>query len=210
MTELTQDKILDLLCSSKTGDTQCLDSLIENFKPMVSSIARGYFLVGGDDEDLVQEGMIGLYKAIQTYDKENKATFSTFAYLCILRQVQTAVRASLRKSRVTLSRYLPISNQGMIVIDSGEESGIYLVSDEMTPEETLIQQEQKQELSDIIKKQLSEFEYSVLGLYLKGYSQSDISHKLKKDIKSVSNAIARMRLKLQSFFGGENVSSTLS
>jgi len=210
MTELTQSKILDLLSSFRMGDTQSLDKLIENFKPMVSSIARGYFLVGGDDEDLVQEGMIGLYKAIQTYKEDNKATFSTFAYLCILRQVQNAIRVSLRKNRATLNKCLPISNQGMIVVDNEDGNGIYLVSDEMTPEENLIQQEQKQELSHLIKKQLSGFEFSVLGLYLKGYSHLDISHKLNKDIKSVSNAIARMRVKLQSFFGGENVSSTLS
>lgn len=209
MTKLSQEEILGLLDSFHKGSTLSLDKLIEDFKPMVSSISRGYFLVGGDDEDLMQEGMIGLYKAIQTYDKTSDANFATFAYLCTLRQVQTAVRNSLRKGRANLNSFLSISNQGMIMIDEGE-SGIYLVSSELTPEENLLQKEQKHELSEIIRKQLSELEFLVLGLYLKGYSYTDISHKLKKDIKSISNAIARMRVKLQTFFGGENVSSTLS
>ena len=206
--KLTQDEVLDLIESFKKGDVLSLDKVIENFKPMVSSISRGYFLVGGDDEDLLQEGMIGLYKAIITYDKNANSTFSTFAYLCVLRQVQTAVRTSLRKGRAILNSYLSISNQGMIVCDD-VESGIFLVSSQLNPEENLITKEDKKELSNIIKKQLSDFEFKVLGLYLRGYSHLDISQKLNKDVKSVWNAIARMRVKLQSFFGGENVSSTL-
>ncbi len=202
MTKLNQDQICELISSFKKGTTDSLDTLMENFKPMVSSIARGYFLVGGDDEDLMQEGMIGLYKAILSYDECCSTTFSTFAYLCILRQVQTAVRASLRKNRAVLSNFISISNQGMIVVDE-EKSGIYLVSSELNPEESLITAEQKSELSEIIMKKLSKFEFLVLGLYLKGFSYTDISQKLCKDIKSVSNAIARMRMKLQNYFGGE-------
>lgn len=210
MIELTQEKVLEMLALFKKGDTESLGSLIEGFKPMVSRIVRGFFLIGGDDEDLMQEGMIGLYKAIQTYNQENKATFSTFAYLCVLRQVQTAVRASLRKNKASLNAYVSISSQGMMVVDDRAGTGIYLISDELNPEENLIEREQKQELSKIIKKQLSDFEFSVLGLYLKGFSHSDIAQKFNKDIKSISNAIARIRVKLQSFLGGENVSSTLS
>ena len=205
-----QEKIVELLQKVKNGDDKSLEVLLNDFKPMVSSIARGYFLVGGDEEDLVQEGMIGLYKAIEGYKEDSKTTFSTFAYLCIKRQVQNTIRSSLRKERAKLSDYLPITNQGMIAATEDEENGIYLLSDELNPEESFIEAEEKKELSDIIKKELSEFEFNVLFLYLKGFNHSDIAQKLSKDAKSISNAIARIKQKLQNVLGGENVSSTIS
>lgn len=206
---ISQDEVLSLLKQAKSGDEKSLEMLLNSFKPMVSSICRGYFLVGGDDEDLVQEGMIGLYKAIENYDEDNKTAFSTFAYLCIKRQVQNTVRASFRKERAKLNNYLSITNQGMITVDEDKNSGIYLLSEDLNPEESFLDAEQKKELSKIIKKELSEFEFNVLFLYLKGYSHLDIANKLSKDTKSVSNAIARIKQKLQIVLGGENVSSAL-
>ncbi len=207
---LNQEQTIALLEKAKKGDEKSLESLLNSFKPMVSSIARGYFLVGGDEEDLVQEGMIGLYKAVEKYNEESKTTFSTFAYLCIKRQVQNTIRSSLRKERAKLSDYLPITNQGMITIDESGKNGIYLLSDELDPEQSFIEREQKKELSLIIKKELSDFEFNVLFLYLKGFSHSDIAVRLKKDAKSVSNAIARIKQKLQNVLGEENVFSTIS
>ncbi len=206
---LNQTEIICLLQKAKNGDDKSLEILLDNFKPMVSSIVRGYFLVGGDEEDLMQEGMIGLYKAIEGYNENCKTTFSTFAYLCIKRQVQNTIRASLRKERGKLNNYLPITNQGMIAVGD-ENIGIFLLSDELNPEESYIEQEEKKELSDVIKKELSEFEFNVLFLYLKGFNHTDISNKLSKDVKSISNAIARIKQKLQNVLGGENVSSTVS
>lgn len=206
---LSQAEIVDLLQKAKSGDDKSLGLLLNSFKPMVSSIARGYFLVGGDEEDLVQEGMIGLYKAVEGYNEESKTTFSTFAYLCIKRQVQNTIRTSLRKERAKLQDYLPITNQGMIALED-QNSGIYLLSDELNPEESFIEREEKTELSNIIKKELSDFEFNVLFLYLKGFNHTDIANKLSKDVKSISNAIARIKQKLQNVLGGENVSSTVS
>ena len=206
---INQDEVLSLLKKAKNGDEKSLEMLLNSFKPMVSSICRGYFLVGGDEEDLVQEGMIGLYKAIENYDENNKTVFSTFAYLCIKRQVQNTVRASFRKERAKLNNYLSITNQGMITVDEDKNSGIYLLSEDLNPEESFLDAEQKKELSKIIKKELSEFEFNVLFLYLKGYSHLDIANKLLKETKSVSNAIARIKQKLQIVLGGENVSSAL-
>lgn len=208
---LTQEEILVILNKFKQGNAQVLDELFENFKPMVSSISRGYFLVGGDEEDLLQEGMIGLYKAVQTYKPSEKATFNTFAYLCVLRQVQTAVRNSLRQKRASVNVCFPITDQGMIVVDEKLNSGIYLLSEELNPEESLIENETKTELTKAIKQILSELEFEVLSLYLKGFSYHDISSKLEKDQKSIFNAVARMKEKLQKFFEGEkNVSSIIS
>lgn len=209
---LNEDEILVLLKKAKSGDNISLEKLLNNFKPMVNSITRGYFLIGGDDEDLVQEGMIGLYKAIETYKESSQSSFSSFAYLCIKRQVQNTIRASLRKDRAKINSPLSITNQGMITLDENDESGIYLLSDDPNPEESFLQEEERNRLSVIIKKELSDFEFKVLFLYLKGYSHSDISEKLNKDVKSVSNAIARIKSKLQNVFGGEkeNVSSIIS
>ncbi len=205
---LTPEQTALLLARARKGDTTALDDLIENFKPMVSSIARGYFLVDGDDEDLVQEGMIGLYKAVQSFKESGGASFSSFAYLCIVRQVQTAIRSGIRKK--STNAFLSISNQGSIDLsEEGDGVSIFLVSSDLTPEEKFLQLESKHELSALIKKQLSDLEFSVLGFYLKGFSHVDISQKLNIDLRSVANAIARMRMKLKDLFG-ENISGNFA
>ncbi len=199
---MTQDEVLNFLDQFKNGDEQAIEQLLEAFKPMVKSICRGYFLLDGDEEDLIQEGMIGLYKAIQTYSEDKKASFQTFAYICVLRQVQMAVRASLRKKQTNLNSSLPITDQGMIVVDEASGLGIYLLSEELNPEESLIENEQKQELTKKIKAVLSDFEFKVFSFYLKGFSANDIAAKTGKDAKSISNAIARTKDKLRNCFGG--------
>lgn len=199
---MTQDEVLVLLNKFQNGDESCLDELLNSFKPMVKSICRGYFLLDGDDEDLIQEGMIGFYKAVQTYNKNQKATFQTFAYLCVLRQVQMAVRKSLRNKQNNLNTCLPISEQGRIVVDTAQNESIYLLSEELNPEEMLIENEQKSILTKQIKSVLSDFEFVVFDLYLQGFSHADIALSTQKDIKSVSNAVARTKEKLKNFFGG--------
>lgn len=199
---ITQDEILNLQQKHKNGDETALETLLEEFKPMVKSISRHYFLLDGDEEDLVQEGMIGLYKAIESYSKEKNASFQTFAYVCILRQVQMAVRKSLRNKQNTLNTSLPLSDQGMIVLDDANNSKFFLLSEDLNPEETLLENEQKQELTKKAKAVLSNFEFQVFAMFLKGFSISDIAQKTKKDAKSISNAITRTKEKLKKCFGG--------
>ena len=197
---------LVLLNQARAGNEASLETLIDKYKPIVSGIARGYFLIGGDTDDLIQEGMIGLYKAIQNYKENNKSKFSTYAYHCIKHQVQSAVRSSLSNKNSPLNAYLSISNQGMLLIGNenedeiDEEHGIFLASGEPSPEEKFFEQERKLEITNAVKKQLSDFEYKVLKLYLKGYSYLDIAQKLQKDNKSIDNAITRLKQKLQSAF----------
>ncbi len=197
---------LVLLNQARAGNETSLETLIDKYKPIVSGIARGYFLIGGDTDDLIQEGMIGLYKAIQNYKENNKSKFSTYAYHCIKHQVQSAVRSSLSNKNSPLNAYLSISNQGMLLIGNenedeiDEEHGIFLASGEPSPEEKFFEQERKLEITNAVKKQLSDFEYKVLKLYLKGYSYLDIAQKLQKDNKSIDNAITRLKQKLQSAF----------
>ena len=177
---------LVLLNQARAGNETSLETLIDKYKPIVSGIARGYFLIGGDTDDLIQEGMIGLYKAIQNYKENNKSKFSTYAYHCIKHQVQSAVRSSLSNKNSPLNAYLSISNQGMLLIGNenedeiDEEHGIFLASGEPSPEEKFFEQERKLEITNAVKKQLSDFEYKVLKLYLKGYSYLDIAQKLQK------------------------------
>lgn len=192
-----------LLTQAKQGDAKSLETLLETFKPTVNSIARGCFLVGGDIDDLVQEGMIGLYKAILSYNKNDNTKFSTYAYVCIKRQVLEAIRASKRFKNLPLNNsYISINNQGMLVLkaeqDDDDEDGVFLTSVTPSPLETYLVHEQELKLTEKIKALLSEFEFNVLALYLKGFSYADIALKVKKDSKSVDNAISRIKTKLQS------------
>lgn len=207
----TNEKIL--LKQAKQGNTDSLEKLIELYKSMVNSIVRGYFLIGGDNDDLVQEGMIGLYKAILSYDENCDTKFFTYSFLCVKRQVMGAVRASKRFKNMPLNRaYISINNQGMLLFgnsdeenDDGDECGIFLSSEQLSPEEKFFEREQGVEITKKIKEMLSDFEFNVLALYLNGFSYADIGYKLNKDSKSIDNAINRLKKKLQSIYQGGKI-----
>ena len=192
---------MELLLKARAGDNMALEDLINSLRPMVNSICHGYFLTGGDEEDLVQEGMIGLYKAILTYDASSQVKFGTFAYTCVKRQVQQAIRSSLSGKNAPLTNYLSIDAHGSISVgvhDEDETEGeIYIPSTTPNPEDNLINKENFNELSNNIRSALSEYEYQVLTLYLQGLSYKQISLTLDKNIKSVDNAIRRIKDKLE-------------
>ncbi|MBQ7602926.1 MAG: sigma-70 family RNA polymerase sigma factor [Clostridia bacterium] len=196
-----QDKEEDrmLLMQARSGDKIALENLLNKFRPMVNRITRGYFLTNGDDDDLAQEGMIGLYKAFLTYEINSDVAFGTFAYLCVKRQVLQAVRSSMSAKNSPLSNYLSIDPHGSINMgdDEDEEGAYYIPSDSPSPEENFLTKESMNELNIKIKSVLSDYEYSVLLLYLKGFSYKQISLTLDKNPKSVDNAIGRIRDKLQ-------------
>jgi len=198
-TKAEKDRML--LLRARAGENDSLEKLLDSFKPMVNSIARGYFLSSGDFEDLVQEGMIGLHKAFLTYDLNNAASFATFAHLCINRQVQSAIRKSKTNKNLPLKNYLSIDSHGMLVLgqndDDNENFGIYIESDSPSPEDYLVMRETCDELNEKIKQKLSVLEFNVLALYLKGYNYQVIANKLGKDAKAVDNAIERIKAKLQ-------------
>ena len=190
-----------LLLKARAGDDLALEELINIYKPVVNRITRGYFLTNGDDEDLVQEGMIGLYKAIQTFSLSSEAKFQTFAYLCIKRQVLQAVRSSLSSKNAPLNNYLSIDLHGAISFvsadDEDEETEFYIPSEEPSPEDNVIKKETLSELDKKIRSALSKYEYAVLVYYLKGFSYKQIGIMLDKNAKSVDNAIERIRSKLE-------------
>lgn len=186
------------------GDSTAIEKLLIYLKPLVTKISRKYFLVGGTSDDVVQEGMIGLYKAIITYKKDSSASFKTYATLCIKRQILSAIRQANNNKNLPLNAYFSINSQGMIVVsvsgsDDGEEEekGIYISADTQTPEEAVVSKENVAEISNRIDKSLSAFEKQVLSLYIEGLNYVEIATKLNKEPKSIDNALSRIKLKLK-------------
>lgn len=190
----TDEELLALL---RGGDQEAERELYERYKQTVRSRARTYFLIGADHEDLVQEGMIGLYRAVLEYDPEKAASFHSFADLCITRQILTAIKRASRKKHGPLNSYVSLNRP---VFE--KESEVTLldmvqnlrVSD---PEEQYIGQENCEQLLCIIREQLSDLERRVLGLYLEGRSYQEIAELLHKTPKAIDNAIQRVKRKLE-------------
>ena len=186
-----------LIEKARHGDELALDTLISRYKILASKIARSYFLVGAEYEDVLQEAMIGLYKAYTSYDLKGKTAFSTFAHMCITRSVQSAVKSANRKKNMMLNQRLSLSNQGAVEANDDDEVMLVLASKDFSPDEKLIHSENLQDIKRKIIKALSVFEQKVLSLYLKGYSYSDIATKLDVSNKSIDNALTRIRKKLE-------------
>ena len=174
---------------------------MNKYKTLVNSVARRYFLIGAEQEDLIQEGMIGLYKACVGYSENHSASFKTFAYLCINRAIQSAIRVANKKNNIILNNAISLNKQNGISLHNGgeieeDESVFYLPSNEPTPENKIIEQENYHELLEQIREILSIFEYRVLKLYLKGEKCDAIAQDLQKDYKSIDNALTRIKNKL--------------
>ena len=167
-------------------DEENIDILLAKYKPLVIKIARQYFLVGGDIDDLVQEGMIGLFKATKSFDSQKNASFKTFATLCIKRQIQTAVKKlNALKNNVFNDLF-----------DDKLLESIDTPSAKENPEEQAISKQKYQHIKNEIQNKLSEFEKQVLQKYLEGNSYDDISSDLNVAKKSIDNALSRIRSKL--------------
>ena len=164
---------------------------------MVSSVARSYFLLGSELDDLIQEGMIGLYKACQSYSEKN-ASFKTFAYICIKRQIQSAVKHANRQKNKILNNYVSLDAQGGYKTGDGEEEALLILpSSNLSPDDEMIEKENLEEILNKIKSALSPLELKVLTLYLKGNSYQTISKMVGKNYKSVDNSLHRIKNKLE-------------
>ena len=190
---------IQLIEKAKNGNELALDFLLGKYKKMANKIARSYFLIGAEYDDLLQEAMIGLYKAYMGYDPKSKVNFSTFAHKCITRSVQTAVKIANRKKNQMLNNSISLSSQGAIISnseDDDEEINLVLPSSILTPDQILIEGENFENVKESIKNTLSKFELDVLGLFLKGLSYTQIAERLNQTNKSVDNALSRIRNKL--------------
>ncbi len=175
---------------AQKGDTNAEIELFNRYRNTITKYSRGFYLIGGDVEDLIQEGMIGLYKAIKGYNHKKEAAFSTFAHICIKRQIQSAVRNASTQKNLVLSSALPITDE------DNDELGIFLISDGLSPEQVLANKQLYFELKQEFAKELSLLENKVLKLYLQGLSYQQIADKTGQTKKSIDNALSRIKKKI--------------
>ena len=181
----TDEELVEL---SKKGDKRATEELLLRHFGLVRGIARGFFLVGGETEDLLQEGMIGLYNAIEDYKVEGGKSFKNFAYLCVSRRIIDAVKASSRRKNSPL-------NDGVSMTEENE-----VADSALSPEELLILNDDRREFRQKMSGVLSDFEFKVTTMYMDGMSCLEICQATGKPSKSVDNAIQRSKKKLQEIF----------
>lgn len=197
----------ELVLMAQNGDDAAQEYLLDKYKSLVRAKSRAYFLIGADSEDIIQEGMIGLYKAVRDYNEEKNASFRSFAELCVNRQMITAIKAATRQKHQPLNSYVSL-NKPMYEEESEQTYMDFLQSNSgslLNPEALLIGQENKSFLEDQMVKNLSSFETRVLVLYLQGRSYFEISRVLDKPEKSIDNALQRVKKKLEKFLEEKNL-----
>lgn len=185
----------------REGDTLAMDYLIGKYKNLVRKKAKALYLIGGDHEDLIQEGMIGLYKAIRDFQMEKEASFLTFADLCISRQIYTAIKSSNTKKNQPLNNYISIDSSNYNDDTDATDYAVSFIETlaharSMNPEEMFIDKENTSLLEKELYERLSKLEKQILNLYLHDYNYNKIAEILDKDPKSVDNALQRIRKKL--------------
>ena len=196
MTELTDEQLIGLI---REGDSEAERLLYERYKQLVRSRAHSYFLIGADHEDLVQEGMLGLYKAVCEYDVKKAASFKSFAELCVTRQILSAIKNATRKKHTPLNHYVSLNRSPIAETDDltlVDSIRSLRVAD---PEEVVIGRENFDQMVQYLEKALSPMERRVLGLYLDGLSYPQIAARIEKPLKSVDNAMQRVKHKLEAF-----------
>jgi len=187
----------DLVCAARGGDDRALGTLLDKYRGFARSKARSYFLVGADREDIVQEGMIGLYKAIRDYNPDLQTSFRAFAELCITRQIITAIKTATRQKHGPLNNYVSFSRP-VLTDDEGERClgdmlPVLSVSD---PADLVISAERIRALQQHFDEVLSDLEAEVLRLYVDGKSYQEIAAVLQRHVKSIDNALQRIKRKL--------------
>ena len=198
-----------LLRQIQSGNDDAMECLLERYRDMVRKEARRFFLAGGDEEDLIQEGMIGLFKAIRDYDTGRDASFFTFADLCVSRQMYTAIQAAGRLKNAPLNSYISIYADYSRQEEGESSEEVKLINSlisplEKNPEELLIDRENVERIEQMIERELSPFEKQVLDLYLTGMSYGQIAKVLGRDDKSTDNALQRVKAKIRRELKGNN------
>ena len=189
----------NMVFRAKAGDEKSLNHILRKYRNFVRSKAKPFFIVGADKEDILQEGMIGLFKAIRDYDEEKTVSFRAFAELCVTRQIITAVKTATRQKHIPLNSYISL-NKPMSEEDPDKTLMDMMKNSHISdPEQLIISKEEMKLIEEKTKEMLSEFETRVLSLYLKGYSYNEISEKLCKHPKSVDNALQRIKRKFEKY-----------
>ncbi len=186
----------ELVLLANDGDDFAMESLISRYKNFVRAKTRSYFLIGADRDDIIQEGMLGLFKAIRDFDADKNNSFKTFAELCITRQIITAVKTATRLKHTPLNNYVSFNKP--VYEDDTEKTLLEILNNrlELDPEEIIINKEKLAETEEKIKNSLSRFENTVLNLYLSGKNYQEIAILLEKPAKSIDNALQRIKKKI--------------
>lgn len=191
--KMTDEELIEAL---RKGENEIIDYLMNKYKNLVRKKAKALYLIGGDTDDLIQEGMIGLFKAVRDYRGDKESSFYHFADLCIARQLYTAVEASQRKKHSPLNSYIPL------YADSGDSDELNLENalssmDELNPEKMVIHQENLKAFQKKVSDSLSSMEKEVLTYYLQGYDYIQIAEAMGKEPKAIDNALQRLKKKLK-------------
>ena len=188
----------DLIEIIKSGDKVAFDFLINRYKELVNMKVSKYFIIGAEKDDIVQEGLIGLFKAIKSYKSDMKSSFKSFANMCIERQLITAIKSSNRQKHMPLNSYLSLNISAYDEQDGESDISLIDVFDSALiedPLDTITKKEYYKQIEETIDKSLSDFEKQVLNRYINGESYVQIAERLDTPVKSVDNAIQRIRKK---------------
>ena len=187
----------EIVAQAKSGNNRAQEYLISKYENFVKSKARSYFLIGADKEDIYQEGMIGLYKAIRDFNPEKSTSFKAFAEICVIRQIITAIKTATRQKHIPLNNYISL-NKPIYEEESERTLLDVLTGLKITdPEELMISKEQIDYIEGKISKVLSGLELEVLTSYLDGKSYQEIASDLERHSKSIDNALQRVKRKLE-------------
>ena len=198
MTDYEKKTDEELIMDFRGGDTAIMDYLLEKYKPMVKKKAKAMYLLGGDSDDLIQEGMIGLFKAVRDYDSAQEASFGTFAQICVTRQLYSAIRASRRKKHLPLNSYISLyDNEEISEEKESELIQIQNIASTNNPEDLVIHKESEDSFMNELEGNLSELERKVLYLHLLGTDYRTIAKLLGKSPKAVDNALQRNKTKAE-------------
>ena len=214
----SQQDEYNIVLKANKGDKLALEYIISKYKNFVKAKAKSYFLVGADKEDIIQEGMIGLYKAVRDFDGTKTNSFKCFAEICITRQIITAIKTATRQKHIPLNSYVslnkPIYDEESdrtlldiiatsIVTDPEELIILNRTAKKMTPEK-IISKEELKNIENKMNELLSDLELEVLELYLSGKSYQYIANMLNRDVKSIDNALQRVKRKLEKHLENRN------
>ncbi len=199
--ELVDEELVE---HAKNGDDRAAEYLIGKYRNFVRVKAKAYFLIGADREDIIQEGMIGLYKAIRDFRLDKLSSFRAFAELCITRQIITAIKTATRQKHIPLNSYISLNKP--IYDEDSDRTLLDVISSIRVsdPEELVINQEASATMRERIRKNLSELECRVLTAYLEGKSYQEMANELSRHVKSIDNALQRVKRKLERNLEGED------
>lgn len=202
--ELEDEEVVEAV---HNGDSEALEYLIKKYRNFVRAKARSYFLIGADKEDIVQEGMIGLYKAVRDFREDKLTSFKAFAELCITRQIITAIKTATRQKHIPLNSYVSLDKP--IYDEESDRTLMDVISGAkmMDPEELIINQEEYVQIEVKMEELLSDLERKVLALYLDGQSYQEISEELNRHVKSIDNALQRVKRKLERYIDLREIST---